>query len=757
MFHRFSATPAKARSQAKGSKPAPASNENNQNNENNRKNNDADSNPDPEHTVLPLAKRQKTVRACDRCRLHRIKCGEQKPCAQCVGIKAKCVVSYALPRSSQAESGSNGNEDINGDTDQMKCDSSSSARPQSNHGSRGCNSASNTNSTANTSPISPSFSPSRMSINHESPWATNTPPDNVHKEYLNLAPDIQSFFASGQPAFPHTSALAGCLFPQLPHPPIPLGERSLASNALLKSQRSYYLRIFWDVCHPLLQIMSESEFTELEALPPPPILDEHSARNPLVDSMVALGMQHSHSTGLAGRILGLQQPFVAVSLETTWPGFEYFHRCRECMRTNTEVTLGALRCHALMALYLMKGNAFRDAYNLLGITVRKAYIAKLHRLPPSDLPEAGRTARMQLWWLLFSLDIQCSLQLDMPAASQKSLIKCPFPTEDALARFVSSPHHREEGMNAYAYSTRMANLAVIVTDINACVSTSDLVDDHGSSPAALEQHALNLSSALQNFRVWREQLPSELRLSDDDSSNTEMLDFDRDLTLPAWLLRQRVLLELHYHNVYTLIQRPFIRLRSARSNDASGMITIADSQQPHVELHIASALHHANMIVDTTFAVYSSSDVLYGWPEVLQLLWNATLTIMAYAYANSLSSMVPRALQSLTRAQVVFESFSPTCPAALPAKNTVQSLANSLQTMMANGSSAVANEDPLGWSLFASLLEEQQQQTPSAGFESVPSSNDLYGNSVLFSPFMPSASNNQTPDFNSVTLPFGDM
>lgn len=45
---------------------------------------------------------------------------------------------------------------------------------------------------------------------------------------------------------------------------------------------------------------------------------------------------------------------------------------------NTDETLEALKCQVLMVLYLLKGNAFRDAYNLLGITVRKAYISKLH-------------------------------------------------------------------------------------------------------------------------------------------------------------------------------------------------------------------------------------------------------------------------------------------------------------------------------------------------------------------------------------------
>ncbi|KAJ9144224.1 CheY-like superfamily [Pleurostoma richardsiae] len=740
MFYRFSATPAKARNRTRGSGSARASNPSN------NKGRETDASSRPEHTVLPLVRRQKIARACDRCRRHRIKCDEQKPCAQCVGIKAKCTVSNAPSRSSQPN---------NCDTGQTWCESSSSARPQSNDGLKGSNGA-------RTSPISPSIPSSRMSMSQESPWATRTPPDNALKETLDLASHIQDFFTSGQPVLSHPSALAACLFPQLPYPAIPSGERPLASNALLRSQRRYYLRLFWDACHPLLQIMSETEFVELDALPPPTMFNEYSARNALVDSMIALGIQHSRATGLAGRILGLQQQpprqyyHAAPSPETAWPGFEYFHRCRECMRTNTEMTLEVLRCHALMALYLMKGNDFRDAYNLLGITVRKAYIAKLHRLPPSYLPEAEKTARMQLWWVLFSLDLQCSLQLDMPAACQKSFVKCPFPAEDALARYVSSPSYSEGSMNAYTYSIRLVNLAVIVTDIAACVSTADLVDGDGNSPAALEHHALNLSSVLQNLEVWRDQLPSELLLSwcGNGSGDTEMLDFDRNLTLPAWLQRQTVLLELQYHNAYTLIQRAFIRPRSSCSRDAGGMVTSPDSWQPHVELHIASALHHAIKIVDTIFTVCSMSDVLYGWSEVLPPLWNATLTITAYVYANSLNSVVPRALDSLARAQAIFESFSPTCPTALSAKGIIQSLADSLQSMMAQVSCTVVNHDPMGWDLFASLLKEQE--TSPAGLENAASSNDLCG-SVLFSPIIPSASHISTPKDNSATMQFGDL
>ncbi|CDM30139.1 unnamed protein product [Penicillium roqueforti FM164] len=80
--------------------------------------------------------------------------------------------------------------------------------------------------------------------------------------------------------------------------------------------------------------MSKIEFAELETLPPPTMYDEYSVTSALVDSMIALGVQNSHVTGLAGRILGLQQSSYPAALppEAAWPGFEYFHRSRQCMR-----------------------------------------------------------------------------------------------------------------------------------------------------------------------------------------------------------------------------------------------------------------------------------------------------------------------------------------------------------------------------------------------------------------------------------------
>ncbi|KAJ5288182.1 hypothetical protein N7478_003868 [Penicillium angulare] len=697
MFHKFSARPKKASRQAKDFGPTGLPS---------NKNNDGN----VEQTGAFMTKRHKVAKACDRCRLQRIKCDETKPCARCVGSEVECTVSYGSTRSFQANT-------------------STVNRPERE-----------SPLLSPDPPINPGKDGGHLEI--------KIPNRNARQEYLDHAAHVLGFFHSGQSDSSHNPAARSCLFPQLPHPAVP-AEHPLASNELLKSQRSYYIRLFWDLCHPILQIMTEADISELEALPQPTIFDEYSAKNALVDSMIALGIQHSHATGLSQRILGFrQQSQTSSSSKTTWPGFEYFHRSRECMRASSEITIDALRCHILMVLYFMKGNAFCDAYNLIGITIRKAYIANFHRPPPASLSENEKTARMQLWWLLFSLDIQCSLQLGVPAAIQESLVKCPLPADDSLAHQSIAPGDRDGCINGYIYSTSVAKLAAILSDISsASISTSDLVNEDNSS-AALEYHAATLKCALKDIGLWRHQLPPGIlpRKYGNNPENTELLDFDRVMALPTSLQRQTVLLELQYHNVYTLIQRPFVRLCNLYPNTISKAITQSDSPQPYVDLQVSSAIHHAIMVIETIFTVCSTSDVLYGWSEVLQPLWNATLTIIAYIYAKSLDFVEPPVLDSLAHAQTILKAFSPTCPTAFCAKGIVGSLAYSMHSMIALGSGKTVNYDEIGGYPFAAL---SRRQVSSVGLESASSP-------TTSSPTMGSSSQMSIPDLNWMTVQFDE-
>ena len=130
----------------------------------------------------------------------------------------------------------------------------------------------------------------------------------------------------------------------------------------------------------------------------------------LANKALAMRDQHIHATGLAGRVLGAYQSALGQQArpgDITWRGFEYFARCRDDMRTATYFSVQNLQCHTLMIVYLVKGNAYQ-VYNLLGITVRKAYIAQRHQAPPISLTETDKTAHTQLWWMLYRLVVKCA-------------------------------------------------------------------------------------------------------------------------------------------------------------------------------------------------------------------------------------------------------------------------------------------------------------------------------------------------------------
>ncbi|KPI39681.1 uncharacterized protein AB675_3555 [Cyphellophora attinorum] len=225
---------------------------------------------------------------------------------------------------------------------------------------------------------------------------------------------------------------------QLPHPALPSGKYSIVCSELPQFARTLYLQVFWDSCHPSVPTFSERRFRELSQLPASTILDEYTSETCLVDAMLALGTQHCVSTGLFDRTLGLRKLASAQSkadplLEVDWPGFEYWHRARDHIRATEDLGMIGAQALALMIFYLIRGGAVRDAYNLLGIAVRKAYMSSLHRL--QDVEESGRDDLRLFWTTTFAMDVRCSLQLDMPQAIGATLVRPLLLGRDSLRFF----------------------------------------------------------------------------------------------------------------------------------------------------------------------------------------------------------------------------------------------------------------------------------------------------------------------------------
>jgi hypothetical protein len=196
MFHKFSLTPGKARRHIKTTEHISTS---------------RDGLSVPRYST----KRRKISRACDRCRLQRIKCDEQKPCARCVSREVECIVSYAIHGSAETH-----------DLDVSPVRDEPSVLPE----------------VVQMSSLLPPATIATMAVDMPEHFDIPLMP-------FDLASDIQRLFASGFTAVDGASHTVGSLFPQLPCPAIPSREVPFVPKPLTRDQRKKYLRVFWDSCH----------------------------------------------------------------------------------------------------------------------------------------------------------------------------------------------------------------------------------------------------------------------------------------------------------------------------------------------------------------------------------------------------------------------------------------------------------------------------------------------------------------------------
>ena len=498
---------------------------------------------------------------------------------------------------------------------------------------------------------------------------TENPPRKRH-EYYGLDRPIYSFakidefFAGDRQT--STGTVTNCEpFPILPNPTAPSTDAQSATEPLSTDQHAYFLRLFWEAYHPLIHVPGLSVFRALYDSLWQETAERREAQGALINCMTALGMQYGHGADLASRILELRGTGRQVTGDISWAGFEYFRRCRDYLTLNADISLVGMQCYALMALYLLNASDFKSAYNMLGIAIRNAHAMNLHREPDEHTSPEQTDRHRRVWWLLFTLDVRCSLQIRKPVAVQASVTTCALPEDDGLGA---------------GYFTHAAKLAIAVDNIYRLTSLFDMYSE-ASNIAILEQRAATLSAALPHLERWRMELPPELlspRRQRQSSPSRSMSTAESPLLLefgvPTTLHRQRVLLEVHYHNAYIMLQRPFICFPRDFN---SGQL-----HQPQTDQHTRSALQHAIVMAIIIHGVCSNSDTLFGWPGLLQPLHNATVTIFAFILANPLCGRAPGARLTIKKILSVFEAFATTDAVAARAKQVVLSLSSRLDDIL---------------------------------------------------------------------------
>lgn len=449
---------------------------------------------------------------------------------------------------------------------------------------------------------------------------------------------------------------------------------SAIAESLTGTQEDYFLSLFWQSYHCILQVIDEVEFKEhyksLWATPGIP-------RKPsaLVDIILALCMQYG--VAFIPRNGAATGPRVDVDAsDATIAGRWLYRRSQTLLSAELESpSIVTLQCHILAVYYLCNASFQNMAHSVLAVAVRTAQILGLHLEPAEDMPRKDRELRKRLWWTLYIVESKTCMKLGRPWSAQISQVTCTLPADDHQLALVSGSNFASIGDNVTWLSYNLQNTKLVLAARAIYVAFYDKCADVlganretslYSDPRNLENCAQFLQSSMKCLQTWLQNVPGSLKTKRKGAG--EPFSYDRsplevELFAPLWLQRQRLLLELLYHNLAMNLYRPFIFF----SKSANSSLQCSES-------NATSCVNHAIGIANIMHQIIAETDILHGWHEGFQWQWNGTLSLIGYILAYPLTPSTPPARQAVDKAIEVFETLGKNFAIAASAANVTRDL-----------------------------------------------------------------------------------
>ncbi|KAL9003145.1 MAG: hypothetical protein Q9188_003967 [Gyalolechia gomerana] len=449
------------------------------------------------------------------------------------------------------------------------------------------------------------------------------------------------------------------------------------AEAMTGTQEDYFLSLFWQSYHYLLQIIDETDFREhyksLWAGTP------GTPRKPsaLVDIVLALCMQYG--IAFVPRSSAANKPQVDVDGDdATIAGRCLYRRSQTLLSAELESpSIMTLQCQILTVYYLCNASFQNMAHSSLAVAVRTAEILGLHLEPSQDMPRKDRELRKRLWWTLYVVESKTCMKLGRPWSAQISQVTCSLPADDHELALLSGSNFASLGADATWLTYNLQNIklvlaarAVYVAFYDKCAEILGANDSDGttlySEPPHLNSCAQFLVSGMECLQTWLQNVPEGLKTQRKGSGepfSTDRSPLDIELFAPLWLQRQRLLLELLYHNLTMNLYRPFISFSTTPTfslQSAEGCAT--------------SCVNHAIAITNIMHQILTETDILRGWHEAFQWQWNATLSLIGYMLAYPLTPSTSSTRQAIDKAIEVFETFGKNFAMAASAANVTRDL-----------------------------------------------------------------------------------
>ncbi|KAG5746825.1 hypothetical protein H9Q72_003506 [Fusarium xylarioides] len=428
-----------------------------------------------------------------------------------------------------------------------------------------------------------------------------------------------------------------------------LTEKTLSGKDLSATQEAFFLNLFWDSWHCCYQLLHEEEFKGYYRSLWNETIGNTRKDSPLVDIVLALCMQFGVTSLPRQSGCKAEINFRDAAVAGRW----LYQRCQRLISCDLErPTLETFQCQMWSAIYLANASYQNMAQNMLGVAARTAYTLGLHIEPRNDLSAKEGEARKRAWCIMLMFETRSCIRLGKPWVTQTQLIAPLLPTHDQ-GDFAA-------GVDQLRYTIERAKFTEIAR------SAFDSVFNWGPSGGAStfpDSLPRVITLGMDRIRAWAESLPPMLktqRRRGGKPFSTDLSEIEIEPFAPMSLRRQRLMLELFYHELMLTLGRHCISQSLTRLGNIQ--------TSPSHEVADLSALH-AVATTKLLHQVYQEYDISNGWYEPFNCQWNAAITLVGYLLTcpqnKQTTTIVHTALsQSITVLEKMGEFFGTASSAA---------------------------------------------------------------------------------------------
>ncbi|KAL7758394.1 hypothetical protein ACKLNR_012921 [Fusarium oxysporum f. sp. zingiberi] len=349
-----------------------------------------------------------------------------------------------------------------------------------------------------------------------------------------------------------------------------------------------------------------------------------------------------------------------------------------------------------------------------GTVVKTAYMLGLHLDPPEAVPLKEKEMRRRLWWAVYILDTKIGMKYGRPFLlyQTKFLPRLPEHTLHTAMEAGSTFGPLGSNLSWLSFHRQQTELFLVARTAYTALfhdGPGVFVDDPTpDNEDSVEVDIRMFRAKLEGVTDWANSVPAALkttRLNHGHSLSTDSCLLDLEFFAPLWLQRQRLLLELIYHNLCVNLCRPFILDCSTSTSSGAEQLGVKCAQ-------------HAMTLTNIMHQVLSSTTILNGWHEAFQWQWNAAMTLVGFVLVYPQAESTADAWRSIDTSLDVLNLYSTSFAVAAKAADVVRRIRAEVHRVVTIKHQGTGPESTMGQTQRAGITQNPLVHTSSTARES---------------------------------------